>query len=305
MENNNFLSLDEQIALSERLFGASGPKRVQAWLDEQVSCINDPAFARLFSYHSKSLGIAEQEFNHRHIRSIECSILGGIRFFGGDSNRPFVDVFAHDFKLDAEGIDALIERVADEWQSFKPRNMRLLLTPDQLDSFQKTRHNVVVDSHIHAARYQDMELPDGRVGLEAFQSKNAAIELVEQRYREVAMHDLALAENVTPADPEDLQAWHEEGQIRAITANGETVGLLAIAPGSIVWIEGDEVKEEVTRTDHKGNGFAEEAQKVWAARANDPVCLLLGTIDRLNTASQKTADRTGRKAILHYTFIDL
>jgi hypothetical protein len=88
--------------------------------------------------------------------------------------------------------------------------------------------------------------------------------------------------------------------------NGATVGLLAIAPGRIGWIEGDEVNEEVVEAVYAGHSYAAVAQSAWALHvARDPQTLLLGTIDQLNIASRKTAERAGRRRMLDDIFISL
>ncbi len=302
MKAQTWPSLAAQLELSKQLFGATGPKRLQSWFDDQFARIDDPAFARLFSEHIALPGIAEQDFNHRHVRSRNGSLLGGIRFFGGDTARPFVEIIAHTFPENVEGIEALANLVASEWQAFKPQHFRLLLAPEQLNSFDGTRP-ALIDMSIHAAQYKNIRRPIGRVVLAPFETANAAIELVEQRYLDVAEHDPELARNISAADPQDMRIWHDAGLVRAITACDRTVGLLAIAPSAVEWIDGDEVTEEVITTPHIGNGYAAEAQKVWAANANDQNRLLVGTIDRLNPASRRTAEAVGRKAILNYTFI--
>src|SRR5258708_2455077 len=74
--------------------------------------------------------------------------------------------------------------------------------------------------------------------------------------------DPELARNVYPASAEELREWHTTDGLRAIRADGATVGLLAIAPGRIGWIGGDEINEEVILTN--GRGHAASAQAAWA-----------------------------------------
>ena len=94
--------------------------------------------------------------------------------------------------------------------------------------------------------------------------------------------------NVFPATAADLRAWHKSGQLRAVRTRDAMVGLLAVAPGRIGWIDGDEINEEVIAVEHQGHGYAALAQAAWAAHiARDQRQLLIGTIDRLNTSSRK------------------
>ena len=119
--------------------------------------------------------------------------------------------------------------------------------------------------------------------------------MVRRRYERLAADDPGMARNVSPADSDHLRRWHHTGQLRAITVNNESVGLLAVAPGCIRWIDGDEINEEVIAVEHSGRGYAALAQAAWGEYvAVNPNRLLIGTIDGLNVASRKTADRAGR-----------
>jgi hypothetical protein len=129
---------------------------------------------------------------------------------------------------------------------------------------------------------------------------------VRRRYQQIMAVEPELGRNLSPAAPDDLRQWHAAGQLRAIRAGDTTVGLLAITPGRIGWIDGDEITEEVIDTDHSGHGYAACAQAGWAWQvAEDPERLLIGTIDRLNIASRKTAERAGRRRVLDAVFVAL
>ncbi|MCC5838996.1 MAG: hypothetical protein JJT96_02645 [Opitutales bacterium] len=55
-----------------------------------------------------------------------------------------------------------------------------------------------------------------------------------------------------------------------------------------------------------GHGFAASAQRAWAHRPHrERNRLFIGTIDRLNVASRRTALRAGRTAVLDYVFFPL
>ncbi len=294
-------SLTPQIALAERLFAGRGAALLDVWLDRQVARISDPDFARFFSDHIDLPGIAPSDYTHRLVRAGASRLLGGIRFYGHDPARPFVEVIVHDFA----DWKALRDCVTAEWRAFEPLHLRTLiahgatLPPD-----------AYVDVSIHLARYGEMAPPDGRVRLTAFETASEAIAMTEARYRDLAQADPALARNISPASPDEFHAWHATGQIKAIRARigriEATVGLLAIAPGAVEWIEGDEVNEEVVARAYRGHGFAASAQRAWAAHADiNPDRLLVGTIDRLNVASRRTAFKAGRDAVLNYALLPL
>ena len=301
MHPSDWPSLAPQAALAKRLFGPRGPALMGSWLDAQVGHITDRDFARLFSDHIDLPGIAPSDYNHRLVRAAGGRLLGGIRFHGHDLARPFVEVVAHDF----EGWGALQDCVAAEWRAFAPLHLRVLVT-----SGAAVPPNAHLDVSVHLACLRDMAPPDGRVTLAPFSEAEEAVAMVAARYRALAEIDPELARNVSVAEPDDLRAWHAEGHLVAIHADvggaETTVGLLAIAPGAVAWIEGCEVNEEVVATAHGGHGFAASAQRAWAARADvDPDRLLVGTIDRRNGASRRAAVRAGRSAVLDYVFLPM
>ena len=64
--------------------------------------------------------------------------------------------------------------------------------------------------------------------------------------------------------------------------------------------------EEVIALEHAGHGYAASAQAAFATLpGNDPAALLVGTIDALNVASRRTAERAGRTNVMDYLFVDL
>jgi hypothetical protein len=144
------------------------------------------------------------------------------------------------------------------------------------------------------------------VRLEPAADVDDVIAMVTSRYESLAPDHPELADNISPADAEDLRRWHAHNQLRAILTGRTTVGILAIAPGSLGWLTGDEINEEVIAAPHSGLGYAASAQTAWAADvATDPTRLLIGTIDRHNHASRASATRAGRPRVLDDVFIAL
>jgi len=301
MKPHDWPSLLPQVGIAERLLGPPGAARLQDWLEVQVDRINDPGFARLFADHIDLPGIVQADYGHRLIRTGAGDLLGGIRFYGRDLERPFVDVIAHSFA----GWAALRDCVAAEWAAFAPLHLRTLVPPGAA-----LPADASVDMTVFAARRADMTRPDNRIVLVPFEDVEQAIEMVATRYEALRRDAPALARNLSAARPDDLRRWHAEGALRAIAVGGDggvqTVGLLAAAPGCVEWIEGDEILEEVVATPFSGQGIAAAAQAAWAARPDgDPARLLIGTINADNIASRKSARRAGRTAVLDYVFMPL
>jgi hypothetical protein len=286
-------SLSDQVELADALFGGAGRRLLAAWLEEQIARIDDPEFVRLFTDHIDLPGVVPSDYAHRSVGSSHGALLGGIRFYGRDVARPFVEIVAHSF----EDMDALCDCVRSEWSMFAPQYLRVRTRPGRFAG-----PKVVLDNSIHVARCRDMRQPDDHVSLAPFDDADEAIAIVARCYKQMAAD---LARNVSPAAAEDLRLWHTAGRLWAIRAGSVTIGLLAVAPGRIGWIEGDEIQEEVVGAEHRGHGYAVLAQAAWARRAGDPDRLLVGTIDRLNVASRKTAERAGRGRVLDDVFVSL
>ena len=287
--------------LAKQLFGPRGEVLLKAWLDEQERYIDDRAFAERFV---EWIGAGEFEtsaYNHRWVRYRGQALLGGIRFYGGDRKKPFVEVLAHEF----ENWRELAAGVADAWSAFTPSHLRLLLPAEPA-----LANGATIDQAIFAARYDRMAPPDEHVALRPFTTAEDAIKIVRSRFDALRATEPALAQRITAATPQELRSWHAKGTLKAICVreNGiqKTVGLMAIAPATIAWLEGDVIHEEVVLSAFNGHGFAASAQRAWAAAlAADRTRLLMGTIDDGNPASQRTALAAGRKAIMYYVFVPL
>lgn len=289
-------SLADQRAVAAALYGRPGEDLLAQWLGEQLARITDLDFARTFCDQVGLPGIEPGAYAHRVVSTQAGTALGGIRFYSRDVSRPFVDVLAHTFA----DLHALRDCVRAEWRIFEPRFLRLATRPGGL-----TGPSTVPDLGVHAARYADMTPQDGRVRLTPFPAADDAIDMVAERYRRLASDQPALARRVFPADAEQLRDWHRTGRLVAVRADDLAVGALAVAPDAVSWLSGDVVCEEVIAPGQGGHGYAASAQAAWAARADDPRRLLIGTIDRRNMASCRTAERAGRPRVLDWTFVEL
>jgi hypothetical protein len=290
-------SLADELQLSDLLFGRRGHDLVGSWLEAQAARVNDIDFARSFSAHIDLPGAVTDDYLHRRVGTSSGTLLGGIRFYGRDISRPFVEIIAHSF----DDLDRLCDCVGQEWSMFSPPALRLRTRPGLLNG-----PNVVLDEGIYVARCSDMRPQAPHVWLQPFDEVQDAEVMVKTRYQRLALDDTALARNVFPATADDLRVWHTSGGLFAVRTCEAVVGLLAVAPGRIGWIDGNVINEEVIAVEHRGHGYAALAQSAWAAHiAGDRSQLLIGTIDRLNTSSRKTAEAAGRRRVLDAVFVSL
>lgn len=290
-------SLRDQVVVAERLFGPSGPRMVGEWVAEQAGFIDDGDFAKTFSDHVHLPGIASMDFAHRHIRTPR-----GICSVGSD----FTRATSH-------------ARSSMSWHTASTTS-----TPDRM----RTSRMVAVQRPLPAcadstppagrsagrvARQEHSRRPMSRHGTVRWPRHTAtvrypevALDVVADRFAQLAAADPALSNNLSPAAPDDLRYWHAHQQLWAITRGIDTIGVFAVAPGALGWITGQEINEEVISVAHAGQRYATSAQCMWAHRwATDTTDLLIGTIDRHNHASRATALRAGRPRVLDNVFIRL
>ncbi len=301
-------SMAAHFAVAFRLFGDTGADLVRSWFAQQIDRVTDSQFAGRFSGHFGLPGIRPSDFNHRFIEQESMRLLGGIRFLGGNTAKPFVDIVASSIADDAGQINdwhMLQQIVAERWRAFRPQALRVLLPEEH-----ELPVDAIPDLIVHAASYGSIrgnpEQYQRRVRLEPFGELAEAEEIVRARYGQLAVETPELARNITPASREELKESFDRGSLFAIRERLETVGLLATIDASVEWLNGDVILEEVVKAEHAGRGLAAEAQRALAqVMVECPSRLLLGTIHPENTPSRKTALRVGRSSVLRYVFVTL
>ena len=170
---SDWASLQGQLACATSLYGDAGAARVAEWFAQEEERIDDPSFARLFSDHINLPGIVSLDYTHRHVAARTGSLIGGIRFYGQDITRPFVEVIAHDF----DDMTELAQVVSSEWRTFAPQRLRLLAMPGA--SLPATAD---LDMSVYAARYDRLSPPPQEVQLGVFDYPDQAMTLIQNRY---------------------------------------------------------------------------------------------------------------------------
>ena len=315
-------SLDALADLARRLppGGASDLDALDRWLDAQLARTTDRAFARLFPDHLDLPGVVEPDYLHRTVEADGLRLLGGIRFYGQDVARPFVEAIAWTPMDDDGGVGdddarsawsaSTVERLrriaAREWRAFSPTHLRLHRPETGSRTPPPPPAGTTTDVSVHVADVRRMMPDTGEVALRPA-GVDEAVSLVGARFEALGRDDPALARNVTPADAETLAECAAAGSLFAMRSGGATVGLIATLPGAIDWIEGEVVMEEVVSVAHAGRGHAAAAQRALAARyaREGRARRLIGTIDGANVASRRSAERAGRPAVSRYLFVPL
>lgn len=292
-------SLVHELALEIAIFGSSS-NRVKNWLDQQLSFLHDQDFARLFSDNIDCFDVEPSAYNHRLLKTHDGSMLGGIRFYGLDVARPFVEVIAHNFA----NLDALRIHVKEHWQVFSPQFVRLSAPAHELPT-----SDAVLDVSIHGAPYTKMAPPTADIVLSQDVQLDVLNQMVIARYERVKQDHQQLGRNISAAGLDSLTKCHENDDlyVARLSKGTDPIGMICVRDGAIGWLQGDEVVEEVIVAKASGRGHATKMQTGLAAiRAQKtPEKLLIGTIDKHNHASRKSAERAGRPEIMRRVFLPL
>lgn len=269
------------------------------WLAEQFDRGADPAFAERFRGIAQKSGAPAETFLHRVLDLGGTQVLAGIRFYGGDPDRPFLDLFAWTRVPDWP---ALAAAFPDCWAPFAPRDVRLIAAapPDGVSAR--------LDQGIHLGRVSDMPRSTVTgISLEAIGDAEAAADFVGRAYAEAIRDAPELDGEIHAADAETLAACRDEGTLHWILAEGEQAGLIATQRDRIEMLPGALIVEETVRGAFRGRSLARAAQGLLAAEmaASAPGQVLMGTIYANNRASCRTAEGAGRPARLSYWFVQV
>lgn len=274
---------------------------ISPWLNQQLSRCTDPDFAALFADHIDLPGIYPADYLHKIIPTPSGALLGGIRFYGQDITKPFVELLAWTGPID---LPAWRAAITTAWAEFKPERFRVLATN------QPDFAGAVLDQSIHVGRAGAMaqRATDNGLALQSCPHPAEAAAQVAAWYQAFAIDHPTLAAELHPADTAELTACQATGTLDFITIDGAIAGLIATEPGPIDWLHGHVMIEEILAPAHRGRGIAAQTQRLLAARlatTHGSETLITGTIHRLNVASHRTATSAGRTALMDYRFLPL
>jgi hypothetical protein len=271
------------------------------WIRRELDRCDDPAWASIFEPHAAFFKMQPDSFLNRIVRIGGSDVLCAIRFYGGDFMRPFVDVFAWTGALTWQ---QLMEGMSAEWAEFMPNSVRILTGSAFAPAF------AVLDQTVHFGMPREMLMQgrSSRLALVDCDSPEEAFSSAKHWYGELRKDNAALADEVSQSDIEDLGVCREQGILCWIMVDGMRAGLVGLAPGHIAWLGGMEVNEEILAGAVRGQGLGRFIQSeaghrlVEKGMGDVPV---IGTIQRLNEASRRTAVSSNRPAIMQYSFLSL
>lgn len=303
--------------LEAQLADATGPllppaarqRRLRAWVQEALSRTEDELWAARFQHHCPVPGAPREAYLHRLLRTPgRPTLLCGIRFKGGDTGWPFVDLLAWDRPL--EGTTAWTRanaRVHAAFADFRPRAVRVRWPGQAAPPVPRAARTV--DQYLVAGRLSALRARGRPWGHEAVEVVRAHDDAFHEDFRAAFARWRAsagmLADEVLPADRQTWARCLETGAIVCARSSGRWAGVMAAARAAERSIEGYCVQELFLDAPLRGRRRAPVLQRhlvdVLLDRGRD---CLWGTIHGRNAPSLRAALRTGRQVIETWWFLD-
>lgn len=248
--------------------------------------------------------------------------LSGIRWFGGDLTRPFVDLWPA-FPVDnPETFAAIARPILDHFSKFNVAELLLWsrpglwshpeLEPDPLGDEVHREFGVrVMAGWIEQLIAQPSSAEAQRVTLipptSNSSSSDTYFEWYEGLYRELHKARPEIRYRVPMSEREELESCRAAGLLREIWIGDSRAGLIAAESSEYLGHPAIYFHEIVLDAPWRGQGWGPVAQRTFLAEIyNDPnrvEVIAWGTIDAQNPASLRTAMRVGRDPVREEVFI--
>lgn len=266
---------------------------LSAWLSTECERVTDPTFGENFARGCPVPGARPSDYQQR-VLSLPGfgESLAGIRFVGGDTARPFVDLLAWSQRPHDWGPD--LTAIAEAFGLFQPRHVRVLLadSPPLAAS---------VDQVWMAGPLSQRTTPPTTLDIQVGGPEDAP--MVADAYRAAIAAAPHLDGRLFPCTAEDLSAC---STVVRLCVDGRWAGLAAATRHRRWALDGYEVAEEILAPSFRGRGLGPHLQQALIrACAEDSTLPLFGTIDSSNAPSLATARRCGREAVARWWFVSL
>jgi hypothetical protein len=239
--------------------------------------------------------------------------LTGIRYRGGDSLRPFVDVVATSEPATADALARIAAAVVPSYDAFSPLCLRVD-APDpaglveELDADDRFGPGCGVDMFVVAGpveelRDQPRAAAYDRVTLRAGEPQPLAAR-VAAVYAELAEQRPELAMWANPEDAESLAECAAEGLLFEVLVDDEPAGVVASVRYDAHAMSGFSVQELCLDGAHRGRHVAAGAvQRLVDALPAEDDDVLWGTIHPENAPSLRNALSLGRVVVGGYVWV--
>ena len=287
---------------------------VRPQIEEDLATVDTVDFARRFRGFCPVDGASEDDYRRRLLEvetAPALTIMVGIRFLGGDTSRPFIEIERRSRPLTGpDDLRSVRERLRSELEVFGAPRLRLFLTPREekllarLDSEPDLRWVVG-----HVAHLRSRPLPPSPASIIALRAPSdlAFYPRYESAHAEASRGFTPLMRaSVRLESRETLAKCRDEGALFEILIDGEWAGIIAATRKNGLGLPGFEVAEEILTARFRGRGLAKAVQRQFItqlpAKDDDFLC---GTILAENRPSLRTALGVGRTDLGGFHFIDL
>lgn len=278
-------------------------QRLGEWLDGELSRCTDELWAARFQRACPVPGLPSSAWLQRVLPGDagEPAVLAGIRFKGGDTAWPFVDLLAWDRPvLDGTGWRRLRERLLAEFGAFGSRAVRVRLPGGAAPPLPRPEREL--DQWLVAGRLADLRAAPRPWGTGSLDVRVPEELSWYPRFREefAAWQARVGARGleVSPASEGDLARCLSEGGLLVAWQGARFGGCVAALRGSTGVVDGYEVQELFLAQGLRGQRRAPVLQRHLVDhlvdRGRDA---LYGTIHRTNRPSLQTALRLGRRVV--------
>lgn len=284
-------------------------QRLGEWLDGELSRCQDELWARRFQRACLVPGLPAEAWLQRVLpgEGGAPTVLAGVRFKGGDTAWPFVDLLAWDRPV--EGPDAwraLRDRLLHELRAFGPRGVRVRLPGGTTPPLPREEREL--DQWLVAGRLADLRArpePWGAGSLDVRVPED--LSWYPELLREYAAWRDRVGDRgreVSPASEAELARCLEAGGLLVAWQGERFGGCVAALRGSTGVLDGFEVQELFLAQGLRGRRKAPILQRHLVEhlvdRGRDA---LYGTVHRTNRPSLQTALRLGRKIVESWWFL--
>jgi GNAT superfamily N-acetyltransferase len=253
-------------------------------------------FAAKFGGRTSELGIAPKFFKHHLLEVSGRRLIAGIRFFGMDIQRPFVDVARISKPLEHQSQQHEISQLlAKEFAIFKPTRWRIFQASHleyQFAGCDPDKRVIAgllstINAQPKPADFKRLELKPA-INLEFYPRYEA---LYQDLYAQRPwLSDVAHIETL-----EDLQQYLEHDKVFEIFVDGLWAGITIAARDQEYGLKGWLMIEIVLESRWQGQGLGVAVQRQLATQLEDTgQDTLFGTIGAVNMPMQRTAAKVGR-----------
>lgn len=264
-------------------------------------------FAARFAGNASELGIAPNFFKHRLLEVAGRRLIAGIRFFGMDIKRPFVDVVRISKPLENPNQQREISQfLSEEFAAFKPTRWRIFQASHLEFQFAGCDPDLrVVAGLLSSINAQPKPSNFNRIKLKPA-SNLEFYPRYQKLYQDLYAKRPWLSDVARTETLEDVTHYLEHDKVFEIFIDGTWAGITIAAQNQEWGLKGWLMIEIALESGWHGQDLGVAVQRQLVAKLGDSGNdTLFGTIGAVNIPMQKTATRVGRVDLGGYFWVNL